>query len=244
MLFLVAPRSIEVRIEVGYGLEGTLTDAISKLIIVNAIAPRFKAGDFDGGVTRGVDDIITTLTTDSSEWQKKPDLRAGRFAGWAGVAFLFSSSSSSFVQPRAAAAGSLRRLVLGHGLGPGRGGGGGGGGILRRRRIFGRRRLLGRRRRFGGLVMALVAAKTAKAIEAAFEAAQARTARAADGRRRGGLVGLCRWRRSRRALLVALAAPWPLLLFTAIRPSAFSPFNSRSRSSRLRCSRSRRRASR
>ena len=41
------------RIEVGYGLEGTLTDATSKVIIANAIAPRFKAGDFNGGVTRG-----------------------------------------------------------------------------------------------------------------------------------------------------------------------------------------------
>jgi uncharacterized protein len=65
-----------VRIEVGYGLEGTLTDATSSLIIANAIAPRFKAGDYDGGVARGVDDIITVLTTDSSEWQKKPELRA------------------------------------------------------------------------------------------------------------------------------------------------------------------------
>ena len=60
------------RIEVGYGLEGTLTDAVSSLIIANAIAPRFKAGDFNGGVTRGVDDIITALTTDSAEWKPKP----------------------------------------------------------------------------------------------------------------------------------------------------------------------------
>ena len=64
------------RIEVGYGLEGTLTDATSSLIIANAVAPRFKAGDFDGGVARGVDDIITVLTTDSADWQKKPELRA------------------------------------------------------------------------------------------------------------------------------------------------------------------------
>ena len=54
------------RIEVGYGLEGTLTDALSTVIITNAIAPRFKAGDFGGGVSRGVDDIITVLTTDAA----------------------------------------------------------------------------------------------------------------------------------------------------------------------------------
>ena len=76
VLLLVAPHEHKVRIEVGYGLEGTLTDAVSKIIIVNAITPRFKANDFDGGVTRGVDDIITTLTTDASEWQSKPDFRS------------------------------------------------------------------------------------------------------------------------------------------------------------------------
>lgn len=75
VLLLVAPNEHKVRIEVGYGLEGTLTDALSKVIITNAIAPRFKAGDFGGGVSRGVDDIITVLTTDSSEWQQHPSLR-------------------------------------------------------------------------------------------------------------------------------------------------------------------------
>jgi uncharacterized protein len=75
VLLLVAPNERRVRIEVGYGLEGTLTDALSKVIIANAIAPRFKAGDYSDGVTRGVDDIITILTTDASEWQKRPSLR-------------------------------------------------------------------------------------------------------------------------------------------------------------------------
>jgi uncharacterized protein len=75
VLLLVAPNEHRVRIEVGYGLEGTLTDALGKVIIANAIAPRFKAGDFAGGVTRGVDDIITVLTTDSSEWEQRPSLR-------------------------------------------------------------------------------------------------------------------------------------------------------------------------
>jgi uncharacterized protein len=78
VLLLVAPNQRKVRVEVGYGLEGTLTDALSKVIIVNAITPRFKEGDFAGGVTRGVDDIITVLTTDASEWQKRPALRLDR----------------------------------------------------------------------------------------------------------------------------------------------------------------------
>jgi uncharacterized protein len=91
VLLLVAPNEHRVRIEVGYGLEGTLTDALSKIIIANAIAPRFKAGDFDGGVSRGVDDIITVLTTDAAEWQQRPSLRLDReevpdWAAWLLVA--------------------------------------------------------------------------------------------------------------------------------------------------------------
>ena len=86
VLFLIAPKEHRVRIEVGYGLEGTLTDATSKIIIFNAVAPRFKAGDFNGGVSRGVDDIITALTSDSSEWQKRPQLRAEDSSSW--IAFV------------------------------------------------------------------------------------------------------------------------------------------------------------
>jgi uncharacterized protein len=78
LLLLVAPTERRVRIETGYGLEGTLTDALSKIIITNAITPRFKAGDFGGGIERGVEDIITVLTTDSEEWEKRPDLRVER----------------------------------------------------------------------------------------------------------------------------------------------------------------------
>ncbi len=61
VLLIVAPSECKVRIEVGYGLEGTLTDAVSKLIIENAIVPRFRANDIPGGITRGVDDIVSVL---------------------------------------------------------------------------------------------------------------------------------------------------------------------------------------
>nr|WP_246207176.1 TPM domain-containing protein [Methylocystis heyeri] len=71
VLFLVAPNDRKMRIEVGYGLEGVLTDAVSSVIIRAAVAPRFKAGDFDGGVERGVDAIIEVLSTDTSEWTRR-----------------------------------------------------------------------------------------------------------------------------------------------------------------------------
>src|SRR5262249_53296872 len=61
-LLIVAPNERKVRIEVGYGLEGTLTDAISRLIIENAILPRFRAGDVSGGIERAVDDLVQVLS--------------------------------------------------------------------------------------------------------------------------------------------------------------------------------------
>ena len=130
VLLLVAPNERRVRIEVGYGLEGTLTDAISSVIIANAITPRFKAGDFAGGITRGVDDIITVLTTDESEWQKRPSLRldrpqAAHPTNWIGLIALGVFLVLMVVSP------GFRMLVFAMLLsGRGRGGGwsGGGGG--------------------------------------------------------------------------------------------------------------------
>ncbi len=70
VLLIVAPNERKVRIEVGYGLEPTLTDAITKFIIENAILPRFKAGDFAGGVKRGAEDIVSVLTGDEEYKQR------------------------------------------------------------------------------------------------------------------------------------------------------------------------------
>jgi uncharacterized protein len=53
-LLLIARDDHKLRIEVGYGLEGRLTDLLTGRIVDNEIAPRFKQGDFDGGVTAGV----------------------------------------------------------------------------------------------------------------------------------------------------------------------------------------------
>jgi uncharacterized protein len=70
-LFLIAPNERKMRIEVGYGLEGMLTDALSKVIIASAVTPKFKAGDYNAGVENGVDGIIEVLSGDRSEWTKK-----------------------------------------------------------------------------------------------------------------------------------------------------------------------------
>ncbi len=61
VLLLIAKDNRKLRIEVGYGLEPQLTDAQAGRIIRNVITPRFKAGDFGGGVEAGVDAIAGTL---------------------------------------------------------------------------------------------------------------------------------------------------------------------------------------
>jgi uncharacterized protein len=70
-LLIVAPADRRVRIEVGYGLEGMLTDAVSRLIIDNAILPRFRTGDFAGGIERGVDDIVQVLSGDADDFKRR-----------------------------------------------------------------------------------------------------------------------------------------------------------------------------
>ena len=60
-ILVVAKDDRTLRIEVGYGLEGALTDADSKRIISEVIVPRFRQGDFYGGITAGVDRILRVI---------------------------------------------------------------------------------------------------------------------------------------------------------------------------------------
>jgi uncharacterized protein len=133
VLLLVAPHEHRVRIEVGYGLEGTLTDALSKVIITNAMTPRFKTGDYDGGIARGVDDIITVLTTDAADWQKRPSLRldetqAPNNSGWLIVVAIVIFLGLCVVSPgfRWFVVNVLLNILLSSGNSGGRGSSGGG----------------------------------------------------------------------------------------------------------------------
>jgi len=69
-LLLVAPNDRKVRIEVGYGLEGYLTDALSSIIIQNQILPAFRNGDFPGGIEAGTDAIIAQLQLPPEEAER------------------------------------------------------------------------------------------------------------------------------------------------------------------------------
>lgn len=64
VLLIVAPNERKVRVEVGYGLEGVLTDALSNIILQREVLPKFKTGDMEAGIVAGTDALITQLSAD------------------------------------------------------------------------------------------------------------------------------------------------------------------------------------
>jgi uncharacterized protein len=71
-ILIVVPSEHKVRIEVGYGLEGELTDAASRVIIENAILPQFRAGNYDAGVEQGTAEIVRLLGGSAVDLSKVP----------------------------------------------------------------------------------------------------------------------------------------------------------------------------
>jgi uncharacterized protein len=65
VLLVVAPRERKVRIEVGYGLEGVLTDAASATIIQSVVLPRFRTGDMEGGILAGTRALLELLSSEA-----------------------------------------------------------------------------------------------------------------------------------------------------------------------------------
>jgi uncharacterized protein len=77
-ILLVAKEDRRVRIEVGQGLEGALPDAIANRIITETITPQFKLGDYDGGVEKGIDKMISVV---NGEPLPQPDKKWERHNG-------------------------------------------------------------------------------------------------------------------------------------------------------------------
>jgi uncharacterized protein len=135
-LLIVAPKERTVRVEVGYGLEGTLTDALSRYIIETSILPRFKAGDFPGGIKRGVDDIILVLGGEGEGLQRAATqyeaarVRRPDSGSPLGPAIVFGLLGVSLVIFCIVSGGAICRMFLQFlflMMLSGRGGGGGGG---------------------------------------------------------------------------------------------------------------------
>jgi uncharacterized protein len=74
VLLFIAKEDRQIRIEVGYGLEAVLTDAMAGVIIRREIVPRFREGDFFGGIRSGVDAIIAVTR---NEYTSQPEDEGG-----------------------------------------------------------------------------------------------------------------------------------------------------------------------
>lgn len=91
VLLLISKGDRAMRIEVGQGLEGALTDIYSKRIIEDVIVPRFKAGEFEGGVLDGVVSILgytdpnVSLTNLASRRERSRGSQLGRNVGLIGI---------------------------------------------------------------------------------------------------------------------------------------------------------------
>ena len=227
VILIVAPNERKVRIEVGRGLEGVLTDALSKIIIENAILPRFREGNFAGGIKDGVRDVILVLTGDAAEVEQRAKARHDAdesMVNWLVVIFwtliilwiAYSIWSSARYASRAGGRGGGPIFLPGPGWGSGSGGSGWSGGGGGRRRFLRRRRQFRRRRSLGRMVRPRIQPFTAQDeadIAEAITRAEAKTsgeivvvvAIASDGYRSFGLL----W-----AALIALAVPMPLIFAT------------------------------
>jgi uncharacterized protein len=143
-ILLVAPNERKTRIEVGYGLEPVLTDALSKLIVEERMIPKFRAGDFPGGIEDGVDTIAQVIQLPPEEQEKLKARAAGAGQGEGGFPFgailfflilalwLWMAFRSRGRGGRRGGRGGPPIIIWGPGMGGwggGRGGGLGGGGF-------------------------------------------------------------------------------------------------------------------
>lgn len=132
VLLLIVKDDRKIRIEVGYGLEGALTDALSSKIIRNDITPRFKSGNFYEGIDRGVESIISVTKGEYSADKNNKDINNELCFGLPifvilifGIIFVFIFTS--FVRNMFGAGRSIHSDKNGWGSGWGGGGFGGSG---------------------------------------------------------------------------------------------------------------------
>jgi len=150
IILLVAPNEKKVRIEVGYGLEGIVTDALSSQIINEQIVPHFRANppDYAGGIIAGADSLIqqlqappeaaeqATVAAQQAENQRQAaghrrhrGSSIGTFVIWGGIfLFIFLPALGAGLGGRRYGRGRHNVSIWGPGYGYGRGGSFGGGG--------------------------------------------------------------------------------------------------------------------
>jgi len=109
-LLLVAKQERKIRIQTGRGTQGTLTDALSKRIVSDIVAPHFRNGDFAGGVDAGVDAIMKAIEGEALPLPSaRPRAKVGTMSSYSDLLFL-----GFFLVP---VAGMFLRGILGRFLG-------------------------------------------------------------------------------------------------------------------------------
>ncbi|WP_426436553.1 TPM domain-containing protein [Bradyrhizobium genosp. P] len=89
-LLVVAKNDRHLRIEVGYGLEGVLSDVVTHRIIEEDITPKFKAGDFAGGISAGVDRIIGLINGEQLPAPEPEHWQAAHLVDFANPVLIFA----------------------------------------------------------------------------------------------------------------------------------------------------------
>jgi len=107
-ILVIAKNDRRLRIEVGYGLEGALTDATSRRIIDEVITPKFRNGDFAGGISAGVDRMIRVINGEPLPAPSPPQ--------WQG-SNLFDTIANPFTIFAVFALGMMFRTIFGRSVG-------------------------------------------------------------------------------------------------------------------------------
>jgi uncharacterized protein len=139
LLLIIAPKERKVRIEVGYGLEPIVTDALSSVIIQTKIVPAFRNGDMAGGIVAGTDALVDLLKLPNDQAEARAKALVGehrkRQSGGIPASLIFWVFILGFIllsTIRRGLGGGRRYgsspiMLWGPGLGGGWGGGSGGG---------------------------------------------------------------------------------------------------------------------
>ena len=115
VLLLVARDDRALRIEVGYGLEGVIPDAVAKRIIEEIIVPRFRAGDYAGGLDAGVTALMERISGEALSPPRPVESRGGGPAPLLPAAMMFAfvfGGVLRFFLGRLAAAGIVGTLAF------------------------------------------------------------------------------------------------------------------------------------
>lgn len=123
-LLIVAPNERKVRIEVGYGLEGTLTDAISSNIVNGIVLPAFKRGDVTGGIYEGA--VAITEALGGQYAMREQRSRSATPPMPSGVFLIFFVAIFAMSALGGGGRGGRRGMLIGSAIGGSRGGFGGG----------------------------------------------------------------------------------------------------------------------